>query len=210
MKVSILISTYGEPSWEALARSRALPSAVREEPHEVLVLHEPEATIAEVRNANAAQASGDWLCFLDADDELGAGYLRAMQRAYEQRRGDDGTPPLLQPAVSYVAKGRPQRPRFLQGNLRKDNYLVVGTLVQRDLFMQVGGFSDYSHGFEDWSLWSKCWRIGAQVIQVRDAIYYAHVNPKSVHRVNWRNRRWQVEMHQRVERELDAWEAARS
>jgi cellulose synthase/poly-beta-1,6-N-acetylglucosamine synthase-like glycosyltransferase len=210
MNVSVLISTYGEPSWEALARSRALPSAEREEPHEILMLHEDDATIAEVRNKNTVDATGDWFCFLDADDELGAGYLRAMRRAFEQRRGTGGVPPLLQPAVSYVLKGRPRAPRFLTGNLRTDNYLVVGTLVQRDLFMQVGGFSDYSHGFEDWSLFSKCWRAGAQVIQAKGAVYYAHVNPKSVHRTNWRNRKWQVEMHQKVESELDAWEASRA
>ncbi len=36
------------------------------------MLHEDDATIAEVRNKNTVDATGDWLCFLDADDELGA------------------------------------------------------------------------------------------------------------------------------------------
>ena len=203
MNVSILVATYGEESWRTLAHERALPSARAQEPYEVLDGHALDGTISEARNALAEMAKGDWLCFLDADDELGRGYLAAMQQAYERRRRDDGTPPLLTPAVSYVRKGKQQPARFLSGHdLSKNNYLVVGTLVQRDLFMQVGGFSDYPHGFEDWSLWAKCWKAGAEVVKVRRAIYFAYWNRNSKHRIAWRNRRWQVQMHQQVQRDL--------
>lgn len=208
MKVSVLIGTYGEDSWAELAKERALPSVA--EADEVLLRHDPDATISEVRNALAEEATSDWLCFLDADDQLGRGYLSYMRRALERRHGADGTPPLLTPAVSYVRKGRPQAPRFHPGNdLSQNNYLVVGTLVHRDLFREVGGFNDLPHGFEDFALWSKCWRIGAQVVQVRRAVYIAHWNENSIHRTNWKDRRWQVEMHERVVRELDEWQAAR-
>lgn len=203
MKVSILISTYGNLEWLEMAKERAFPSACKQNAHEVRIYHNEDSTIAEVRNAQAEVATGDWLCFLDADDELGLGYLEAMGRALEQKRGVDGAPLLLTPAVSYVRKGRPQPPKLLPvGDLRDDNYLVVGTVVQRDLFLKVGGFGDYPHGFEDWSLWAKCWKAGAKIIQVKRAIYYAHINPRSKHRVAWRNREWQVEMHNRVRREL--------
>lgn len=207
MDISILIPSYGEPVWEEMAETRALPSAMAQNAHEVLIDHDPTGTIASVRNGLAEKATGDWLLYLDADDELGPGYIAAMQRAYGQGRIRDGIPPLLTPAVSYVTKGRRQMARFLPGSdLSKNNYLVVGTLVERDLFLSVGGFSDYPHGFEDFSLWSKCWRAGAKVIQVRRAVYIAYVNLESKHRMNWKNRRWQVEMHERVVRELDHWE----
>lgn len=203
MNVSILISTYGEESWRRLAEERAIPSAAREAPCEIRVLHEPEMTIAQVRNANAEQATGDWLCFLDADDELGPGYLRAMERAHQQRGRVDGTPPLLTPAVSYVRKGYRRPARFLPGHdLTRDNYLVIGTLVRRDLFLEVGGFCDYPHGFEDWSVWAKCWKAGAPIIQVKGAVYYAHINPRSVHRQSWKDRKWQVQMHNKIRAEL--------
>lgn len=121
----------------------------------------------------------------------------------QERRVRDGTPLLLTPAVSYVRKNRRATPMFHPiGDLRSDNYLVVGTLVERDLFEKVGGFSDYPHGFEDWSLWAKCWKEGAQVVQVPLAVYIAHVNQNSKHRQGWRNRKWQVAMHERVRDEL--------
>jgi hypothetical protein len=43
------------------------------------------------------------------------------------------------------------------------------------------------------------------VVRVPKAVYIQHVNPQSKHRVGWRDRRWQVETHQRVEAELAAW-----
>jgi cellulose synthase/poly-beta-1,6-N-acetylglucosamine synthase-like glycosyltransferase len=209
VKISVIIATYGDEAWRDLAMSRAYPSALDQGAHEIFVGHDDEATIAQVRNALSDKATGDWLCHLDADDELAPGYLDAMTRAFEQE-GLDGNL-LLTPAVSYVRKGKPAPPKFMDRgiSLRDDNWLVVGTLVERDLFMDVGGFSDYEHGFEDFSCWSKCWRAGARIVKVPDAVYLAHVNQQSKHRTGWRDRKWQVETHQRVVRELDAWEAAR-
>ena len=94
-------------------------------------------------------------------------------------------------------------------SLRDDNWMVVGTMIHRDLFWKVGGFDDYPHGFEDWALWSKCFRVGAQIVKVPDAVYRYWHNPQSKHKQGWRDRRWQVETHMRVKRELDEWEAAR-
>jgi glycosyltransferase involved in cell wall biosynthesis len=209
MNLSIIIATYGEDSWANLAQTRAAPSAAAQDAFEVLVGHDPDGTVAGVRNALAANAEGDWLCFLDADDELAPGFLGAMERALEQEpeMASSGDGLLLTPAVSYVRKGRGSPPQFNDRGipLSQDNWLVVGTLLPRSLFEYVGGFGDYPHGFEDWSLWSKCWRVGARIVKVKDAIYRAHVNPHSKHRQGWRDRRWQVETHQRVAAELAAW-----
>ncbi len=133
-----------------------------------------------------------------------------MERALE--REPPGGRLLLTPAVSQVRKGKTGTPFFFDRgvSLRDDNWLVVGTLIQRDLFMEVEGFEDYEHGFEDFSLWSKCFRLGARVVKVPGAVYLAHVNQQSKHRQGWRNRKWQVATHQRVVAELDQWESARS
>ena len=203
MRVSVCIATYGGPEWEEMALTRAYPSCKPQRPHEVLVFHDPDGTIASVRNEVGNTARGEWLCFLDADDELAPGYLGAMERAAE--RAGDG-PVLLTPAVQLLRyKGSTRgNPVFFDRGipLSDDNWLVVGTLIKRDLFKQVGSFSDYPHGFEDWSLWAKAWKAGAQVIKVPDAVYRYWVNPNSKHKKGWRDRRWQVETHNRVRSEL--------
>ena len=203
MNVSILIPSYGESVWQEMAETRALPSATRAGADEVLIEHDSDGTIASVRNSLAEKATGEWLCFLDADDELGPGYIQAMRRAYEQARRHDGSPLLLTPAVSYVTKGRPRPPRLLPiVDLSRGNYLVIGTLVQRELFLSVGGFENYPHGFEDWSLWAKCWKAGAKVVQVRRATYIAYIDPTSKHRRMWRDKDYQAAMHEKVRGEL--------
>jgi glycosyltransferase involved in cell wall biosynthesis len=206
MRVSVLIATYGNPVWMTTAE-RAISSAVGQDALEVVAHHDPDGTVASSRNALAEEAEGDWLLFLDADDELEPGYIAAMHAAY-----NFNDRALLTPAVRHVKKGRPGAPFFFDRgiSLREDNWLVVGTLVHKNLFWEVGGFGDYPHGFEDFSLWSKCFRAGASVIKVPDAVYVYHHNPQSKHKQGWRDRKWQVETHQRVVRELDEWEAARA
>lgn len=202
MNVSICIATYGDEGWRELAWTRAMPSCECQGALEVEIFHDPDGNIASVRNEVARTARGDWLLFLDADDEIAPGYLDAMKRAYEQDR-EDG-PLLLTPAVSYVRKGRAAPPQFNDRGiaLSQDNWLVVGTLIEAHVFTAVGGFSDYPHGFEDWSLWAKAWRAGAKIVKVPEAVYICHVNPQSKHKQGWRDRKWQVATHNRVRAEL--------
>jgi glycosyltransferase involved in cell wall biosynthesis len=206
VKISVVIATYGDREWQALAQTRAAPS-VSAQTSDVIVHHEDDGTIATSRNAAAANAPGDWLLFVDADDEIAPGYLDALRAAYT---GDDRA--LLTPRVQTLRKGRPGAPVFFDRgiSLRQDNWLILGTLVHRDLFHEVGGFGEYPHGFEDFSLWSKCFRAGATVVKVPEAVYVYHWNAQSKHKVGWRDKKWQVETHHRVVAELDAWEAARA
>jgi GT2 family glycosyltransferase len=199
--ITIVITSYGEDAWRELAWSQAYPSAI-EQGVEVIVHHEPDLQIGPARNAAAQRASTRYLLFLDADDELQPGYVEAMCTAI---KGEHSRPTmkLYQPTVRYMRKGIKQQEIMRRNtDLRHDNFLVIGTVVGRTLFNKVGGFSDYPHGFEDWSLWAKCWRQGAQIVQVPRAVYVAHINPRSKHRQMWRNRREQVAMHNRIAAEL--------
>jgi hypothetical protein len=70
------------------------------------------------------------------------------------------------------------------------------------VFLEVGGFGPYPHGFEDWSLWAKAWKSGCRIVKVPKAVYIAYWNAESKHRLQWKDRRWQVEQHMRVRRDL--------
>lgn len=191
--ISVCIASYGTDHWRSLALERALPS-VQDQDCEVVVHHEPGGTVSTSRNGAAVQAHEDWLCFLDADDQLGSGFVYAMQRAIRRQvkhhpdtlaRIEDV---LLTPAVSYVIRGRPGRPRFWpETPYWSGNWMVIGTLVPRKLFLDVGGFIDYgdppgSNAYEDWSLWARCQMAGARVEKVPRALYIAHHEETSRHR----------------------------
>jgi glycosyltransferase involved in cell wall biosynthesis len=172
--ISVCVGTYGSDDWRNLAAKRAVPSVEQQTlpPADLQVVH--GANLHEARNQAAAQAGGEWLCFLDADDELEPRYLEAMTQVIEQ----DGPPKrLLQPATLGVySTGCTDCEPVLHDpkDLHVQNYLIIATVVRRDQFLHVGGFADLiSH--EDWDLWVRCWLDGAVVQPVPNAIYRVHV-----------------------------------
>lgn len=184
MRVTVVIATSGDEAWTDLAWARAYPSADRcriGDPSwttEVIMRHLPAGTVAESRNAAAADADGDWLCFLDADDELAPGYLTEMEKARERLPLDGWH--VLVPSVQYVVEGAggpyeypPAIPNG--GGLRPlldINHAVIGSLVPRRLFLAVGGFRELA-ALEDWDLWLRCEEAGAEFAQVPRAVYRA-------------------------------------
>ena len=203
MNVSICIATFGDSRWRDLAYSRAYPSALEQGAHEIIMEHQPEGTVASSRNAAAEKAKGDWLCFLDADDELAQGYLSAMRRVYEREQLPAGSQLLLTPAVQFVRNGKPQRARLMpKVDYQQGNYLIIGTLVPRGLFLEIGGFPDEPRygAWEDWHFWARCQMAGAKVVQVPRATYIAHMEPDSRHRAVPHEER--IRWHYEVGRDL--------
>lgn len=187
MNVSIIIATCGDQRWSDIAFSRAFPSA-REQfglagrPQEVIIEHHPSLSVSAARNAAAFSASGDFLVFLDADDEIEPGYVAAMQSAFIGGAITTDWSPLLVPAVRYVhhpeenlswttpAAAIPNRGRWPEVN-----ECVIGTAIRRECFAQVGGFREWP-SIEDYDLFLRCWDAGADLVYVEDAVYRAHVN----------------------------------
>lgn len=199
--ISVVIATYGAEQWMVMAEERALPSAVAQDTCEVRISDSPDGTRASSLNIAAAGTTGDWLIFLDADDELAPGYIGAMRRALEQH--PDGKV-LFTPAVQQIRKGRPGNPFFFpECSLETGNWLVIGTMVSSALFNEVGGFHEHPHGLEDWNFFARCVRAGARIVRVRDAVYRAFVNPQSEHHKLQRRRAEYMEAYEVARR--DAW-----
>lgn len=179
MDVTVLIGTYGDVEWVTLAQQRAAPSA---EALGVPVVHVHADTLHEARNACLAKASSEWVCWLDADDELVSGYFDRMA---------GGTADVRAPSVEYVVHGRrrPARMPNVAGHthpctadcLPEGNWLVVGSVVRRQLAIDVGGFRDWPI-YEDWCLWLRCHLAGATIEAIPRAVYRAHVRSGSRNR----------------------------
>jgi glycosyltransferase involved in cell wall biosynthesis len=165
MTASIIIGTFGDVWWSDLANERALPSALAQD---VEVVHSHGDTLAQARNDAAETTTGDYLIPLDADDELAPGYVEAIL---------SGSADLRSPAIQYVYLDHEEPPKLLKPkNLRRGNYLPIGTAIRRDLFMEVGGFRDLP-AWEDWDLAVRCFLRGATIEQIPEAIYRAYWSP---------------------------------
>jgi glycosyltransferase involved in cell wall biosynthesis len=176
--ISVVIPTFGDfEVWDLLAR-RAQASVEAQTRVCELVRHHAD-TLQEARNGGAARAGGDLLCFLDADDELDEGYVAAVERAHDAH----GERHLYQPATVGIIGGvQDGEPNIIERRpLLQSNFMVIGTVVEHDLFDTAGGFRDLPV-LEDWDLWIRCWLEGAEPVPVPDAVYRIHVRADSRNR----------------------------
>jgi glycosyltransferase involved in cell wall biosynthesis len=194
--VSIVISTFGNKRWEYLANTRAIPSANR---LGVPVIYNHGPSLYEARNLGLNSVKTEFVCHLDADDELDSRFLHEIAAA----EGD-----LRAPSVQYKRSGGRAAARMpkVAGHthdcvadcLDTGNWLVVGTVAPTELLLRVGGWRDYAWS-EDWDLWQRCWIAGATVVPVPKAIYIAHTNPRG--RNNSRTHADKVRIHHEIRKE---------
>lgn len=203
MNVSVVVATFGSSEWahrglEALKALEGHPGVV-----EKIRVHDPVLDgLAQARNSAARTATGDWLCFVDADDTVEHGYFGAMAASFDAlpKTREAGElmgrhiPAarydwLLVPSVAYVDRRGGLMADFAtldravvpswRRSLIDLNCAVIGTLVPRLLFLEVGGFrSRLEDGtrldsLEDWDLFLRCVRAGAKMVAVPDAVYVA-------------------------------------
>lgn len=173
---AVVVATYGDDSWRELAAGRAVPSAEGETPDDLIVVHEgARSNVAHARNSGAEKARANFIVFLDGDDELAPGYLDAL-RAAAAEPSRHARPQLLVPRVQEIdSLGLERAPTFpnRQAPMDELNHCVIGTAVPRLLFRAVGGFRADLPIYEDWALFLACWRAGARLVDVPDAIYRA-------------------------------------
>lgn len=179
LDVSIAVATFGEPKWVQLANERAIPSAQQQG---VQVIHCHADTLHDARNLALARVDTEHVIFLDADDELEPGYVQHMAT---------GRADIRAPSVRYVranARGHPKLPQVAghrhtctQDCLTQGNWLVIGSCARTEAMKKVGGWRDFPWS-EDWDMWLRCYLAGYTIEPLPQAVYRAHVNPRSRNR----------------------------
>lgn len=177
--ISVIIASYGDADkWNALAR-RAIRSVLSQDrqAREIIRHHSIIGSIAKARNDAAQRSSGEWLCFLDCDDELEPGYISSMEDMISKLGAPNH---LLYPAVRYIRPDQspPTSPIMLEKKpITKGNYMVIGTIIHRNIFMKLGGFHELE-AYEDWDLWMRAIIYDACIpVPVPSSIYRIHFNP---------------------------------
>jgi GT2 family glycosyltransferase len=196
--VDVIIGTYGNwDVWGILAhRARLSVEAQTVLPNEVHEVHAD--TLASARNQGAADSIADWLIFLDADDELDPYYVEEMLK---------GTGDMRWPStIGYYENGQiddyavPHEPR---SSLLVGNHMVIGTMVRREQFIDVGGFRELA-SLEDWDCWIRLTLNGAQAVSCPKAVYRVHVQSDSRNQNIESHSRTYAEIQQRYQ---DGWNA---
>lgn len=186
--IGVVIATFGDRDrWQPLA-IRAADSVASQGDGMVCRIwwHSDTGDLADARNEGARQLIEfdggpepvTHLVFLDADDELGDGYLEAMEAAIHPA-GE--LPCLWRPnTIGVYADGTtdPEPVMIPRTDMKRRNCAVIGTMVTAALFKEVGGFGHYPC-LEDWALWRRMLAAGAFLVDVPAAVYRVHVDEGS-------------------------------
>ena len=168
----VVIGTFGDPEWA----DRGVALAERKIAEGFTCVHVHGSSLAEARNIGALYLDTDFVVFLDADDDLDAGYCEAMSKAAMTH----GTGTIYQPATRGRVDGILDDFPYLipQTNLYHRNYLVIGCGVSRLDFLHLNGFRELE-ALEDWDLWIRMVIRGARVVRVPEAVYIVNVSANS-------------------------------
>lgn len=131
----------------------------------VRVIRQPNAGVAAARNRGIAEATGDWIAFLDADD-LWVPEKLAMQLA----KADAGYDLVYSDAANFgdcegMPRSRGEYCEFPEGDvfvpLAKENFVTTSSVIlRRSLFDRVGRFRPEFTPAEDWGLWFEVASVG--------------------------------------------------
>lgn len=181
---SVLAQTYAD--WEMIVADDAsldetsnVAKRVRDQRVRVL-RSERNRGPAGARNLALAQAKGELVVFLDADDRLLPRYIETMVALYDAEqersldvgivacdatiRGPDGPG-----RVSYqTLHGFPHGASVTE--MLRGNAVFVCALCPRALVEEVGGFSDECRGSEDHDLWLRILQSGRRIVATREVL----------------------------------------
>lgn len=197
------------PRLEVIVVDDGSPSAPAVSAH-VRLLRMPDLgfRVAAARNLGAAHATGEVLCFLDADTTPEPGYIEALTRLpsltsdavtvglrrHADLSGsvDDGTPieelgpRHALPDPDWLRDAYASSRDLLDADHRSYRFIISAVLAcSRALFAETGGFDERfdRYGGEDWEWAHRAWTRGAVFAHVPSAVAW-HDGPDLAGRVD--------------------------
>jgi cellulose synthase/poly-beta-1,6-N-acetylglucosamine synthase-like glycosyltransferase len=172
--VSVIIPCWGQKY--RLLLPRALKSVHQQsyKPIETIIISEYN-TISTALNEGFKKSSGEYVCFLGADDELHPLFVETTLR-------------YMRDNVGFVWTGTQEKGssnkiklpyRFPTGRLRI--YCGFGgqvgcALFRRAAFKEVGGFDESLTGGEDYDLCRRIVKAGWECVGIDDILHFSHVD----------------------------------
>jgi glycosyltransferase involved in cell wall biosynthesis len=153
----------------------------------VKIQRHPNEGPAAARNRAAAMATGEYLCFLDADDEFKPEYLERVAMIL------DGNPEIdfvscnalcVAPSgsKSLWRSGRHFRYEraFTLIDIIPDNHIFIMATLRRDVFVSVNGFRTELPASHDYDLWLRVLAEGSSHLYTPDVLGVYHRSSTSI------------------------------
>ncbi len=151
--------------------------------------------LATTRNNGLAIARGDFIAFLDADDEYHQDKIARQMEALEDNTVVTCGVVNVLPNGRKVQKLAPPRLVVNACSLLNRNTLNgAGLLAPKILLLQCGGYNPDLRSCEDFDLWLRLLSTGIKVKDIGLPLYLYHYNPSGLSK-NFRNiSKWELEV----------------
>lgn len=141
------------------------------EQQEMIKYHQQENQgQTKARNNGAKKATGTYLLFLDADDTLAPSFI---EKCVEVAARDNKTKIVYtQSEFTGARKGEWKLPLFDLPAFLLNNCIPITALIRREDFETIGGFDEQLSFYEDWELWLRMVRAGAEIHRIDETLFY--------------------------------------
>ena len=180
----------GFEDWEAIVvddgstdGTASVAEGYAERDSRVRVIRRAQGGASAARNTGVADAQGEWLLFLDADDWL---LPHTLRRLFELVSAEPGLDAAFGLATRVGTAGEPivsefgGRDNFFRTSGRACPFAIHSGIVRRSLVEQVGGFDVELRTCEDWDLWQRTIRAGARIAHVDEVLAAYRLRPQSL------------------------------
>ena len=176
LEVLVIDDESTDDTWEVLERFGDAIQKVRQ----------PKGGPYKARNLGARLARGEWLGFLDADDEWTSDKLAKQLDLAEEQVGLIYTDRVNFGDLSHVKERQSESVTLWEGDvfepLLLGNFITLSSvLLRKDWFERLGGFRENRQGVQDWDLWLRYAAYGGIVRLCREPLtrYRFHANQMS-------------------------------
>lgn len=186
---SLLAQTFQQ--WQAIIvddgssdETASIAASYAQRDSRLRLVSQPHHGACAARNHGLSLATFDWLLFLDADDLLLPNHLQRMTTELAQNPQLDAVHCDWQRITldGQILAGDPYKPRgrLFDTLARRPLFPPFACILHRSLVEATGAWDTSFECCQDWDLWQRCARTGAQFGAIDEVLGYYCMRPHSL------------------------------
>ncbi|OGV44744.1 MAG: hypothetical protein A2X46_16530 [Lentisphaerae bacterium GWF2_57_35] len=149
--------------------------------------------VCPARNGGLAEAKGKWIVFLDADDALEPRYLEKTLAAWQAAPEPKPAFVYTQRADLLTGQTSSHFPEYDASLLKQRNYVMVSSLMDKEIVRSIGFDSAFAGGLEDYDLFLSMAERGYRGLLLNEPLLRVRTHPESRSRQCGRpDERWRL------------------